>query len=97
MRIIWTIQPIDRIIFVYKAKIGRQGNEKMVSIDEGSDTLLDRIVRRDNNPAIAGIELTLDDLKVKVRYRRGSMIETDCNCDSAYMLTAMHCVCGAIH
>ena len=87
---------IDRIVFVYKVKIGRQGNEKMVSIDEGSEMLLERIVRRDNDPAIPGTELILDDLEIKVRHRRGDMIETDCNCDSAYMLTAMHRVGKAI-
>ena len=68
-----------------------------MSISEGNEMLLDGIIRRDNNPAIAGKELTLDNLQVKVRYRRGDMIETDFNCDSAYMLTAMYRVDKAIH
>lgn len=42
------------------------------------------------------LEFVLTDCQAKVRHQKGDMIETDCNCDSAYMLSAMDRVGQAI-
>ena len=47
------------------------------------------VIRTHNDPAMPSRALTLRDLEMKVRYRDGDTIETDCNCDSTYMLKAM--------
>jgi len=44
----------------------------------------------------AVVDRAIDDLQVKVRYCDGDTIETDCSCDSAYILEAMHRVGKAI-
>ena len=75
----------DRIEFIYKTKIGGRGNTKDVSITEGE---LRGMIRTEDNPAIPARALTINDLSIKVRYRRGDTIEVDCNCDSDYMLGA---------
>ena len=79
---------VDRIEFQYSTKIGKKGNEKIVRINEGAQKL-EGVIRVNDDPDIPGRPLTLQDLDMKVRYRDGDTIEVDCNCDSAYMLTAM--------
>ena len=75
---------VDRIEFQYKTKIGNKGNSKMVSIFDGGSKLEGEI-RTDDGKR----QLTVQDLNIRVRYRRGDMIATECSCDSAYMLSAM--------
>ena len=87
---------VDRIEFIFQTKIGNKGNTKSVSIKEGSETLEGRTIRIQDDPAVAGRALTLCDLDIKVRYRRGDMVETDVNCDSTFMLAAMDRVGQAI-
>ena len=77
---------VDRIEFIFQTKIRNKGNTKSVSIKEGSETLEGRTIRIQDDPAAAGRALTLCDLDIKVRYRRGDMVETDVNCDSTFML-----------
>ena len=50
----------------------------------------------EDDPTILARTLTIDDLSIKVRYRRGDTIEVDCNCDSAYMMDAMDRVGASI-
>ena len=79
---------IERIKFQYKTKVGEKGNTKVVRISEAG-ARIEGIIREKDNPNIPGRALTIDDVQIRVHYQQGDTIEIDCNCDSAYMLTAM--------
>lgn len=79
---------VDRIVFTYKTKIRNKGNTRWVSIIEYS-CKLEGTIRIEDDAAVPGRPLTIEDLTTKVRYRCSDIIEVDCSCDSAYMLTAM--------
>ena len=79
---------IDRLEFVYKTKIGREGNTKEVRIDDIA-AKLEGEIREHDDPSQPSRALTIEDLTLKVRHRRGDTVEQDCNCDSEYMLEAM--------
>ena len=84
---------VDRIEFIFKTKIGGRGNTKDVSISEGE---LTGEIRTEDSSAIPARALTIDDLTIKVRHRRGDTIKVDCNCDSDYMLGVMDRVGASI-
>ena len=86
---------VERIEFTYKTKIGSKGNSKLVRIDQPMSKF-DGIIRTNENASIAGRQLTLEDLTMRVRYREGDTIEVDCSCDSNYMLRAMDRVGASI-
>ena len=84
-----TDKNIERIKFLYKMKIGNKGNTKCVSIVDGNNTFEGKTIRTNNDPAMAGQMLTLDDVEIKVHYRQSDTVKTDVNCNSAYISAAM--------
>ena len=82
---------IDHTVFICNTKVGNKGNQKSVSISE-ENAKLEGLIRIEDDPTTPGRSLTIADLTLEVKYRRGDTIETDCNCNSAYMLTAMDLV-----
>ena len=50
---------------------------------------LEGTIRTEGNSSKASRALTVSDLTVKVRYRKGDTIEIDCSCDSEYMPEAI--------
>ena len=86
---------VSRLEFGYCTKIGNNGNTKIVSLRRDNE-LTQGEIRFDDDSSLPACPLTIHDVEVKVRYRRGDTIEQDCNCDSAYMLEAMDRVGRAI-
>ena len=87
---------VDYIEFSQKRKIGNKGNIKVVSLSSDDDKFEGRRIRADDDLAIASRELTFNKIDSRVRYRRGDTVETDVNCDSDYMLSAMNRVGNSI-
>ena len=79
---------VDHLVFQYKTKTGDDGKEKIVYL-HGRDSLVGKKIRKQNESAIPAVDVTFDDIQLKVRVNVGDKYERDCSCDSAYMKRVM--------
>ena len=80
---------IDRLEFYYITKIGGNGNTKKVVLEDDDISFKTKLVRVNNDKAVAPRLLTLNDVHVQVRNLIGDPVQIDCTCDSEYMTEAM--------
>ena len=81
---------VDRLEFGYTTKIGNKGNSKWVKIMDDDDVFISNLkIRRNDNSALPNSDISIDDLKVQIRYILDDEIEVDASCDSEFMIPAM--------
>ena len=74
---------IDRLEFGYNTKIGNNGNEKYVRIEDDGSKLFTKKIRRMNDSNLPSLNLKIEDIKAQVRYKIGDEIEEDASCNSS--------------
>ena len=79
----------DRLELSYTTFIGIAGNIKNVQIDISTPNIFKLELRTDAENTVSKRNVLLKDLKIKVRYQQGDMVERECTCDSVYMSSAM--------
>ena len=85
----------DCIELTYCLFIRGGGNTKNVKLSH--ENILNTIYFRNNSvKALPEIQLDINDLMIKIRYKIGDVIERECTRDSAYILVAMRRVGVAI-
>ena len=72
----------------YTTCIGNAGNTKEVKLANEAN-IFEVELRMDSNKNIHITPLTINDLKLKVRYNIFDKVDRDCLCGSIYMITAM--------
>ena len=68
--------------------IGNNGNTKDVKLD-GVDNIFNEQIQTNADKNLPKVYITLDDVRLRVRYRQGDIVAKDTNCDSVFMKGAM--------
>ena len=87
---------VDRLEFSSKSKIGKNGNNKLVGIEDDGKNINTKKVRKNDDPNLPAVDIIIEDIKLKVRQKLGDEVEDDASCDSEFMLSAMDRVGVAI-
>ena len=69
--------------------IGTSGNTRQVKLC-GVTNVSEYYVQTTRDKILDQVPVTINDLKLKVRYSTGDYVTRDCSCDSAYMREVMH-------
>jgi len=83
----------DRLTFSYSTYIGSSGNKNTKQLDD--DIVITEVQFR-KTAANETTALSIDDISMLVRYKKGEYIKDDVNCDSAFMLKNIRTVGEAI-
>ena len=87
---------VDRLEFSFKSKIGKNGNDKLVVIEDDGKNINTKKVRKNDDPNLPAVDILIEDIELKVRQKLGDEVEEDASCDSEFMLSAMDRVGVAI-
>lgn len=79
----------DRLCFRYETIARKNKKTCDLSYEEEDTKLEDLQMREMQGTTVTGRELTIQDLDLFVRTKKGDEVEVDCSCDSTFMLSVM--------